>query len=54
MANGKGWKVTAVASLGLSAILVTLIIIVYKWSSTTMIVFVRHGERNGLGPAKSR
>jgi broad specificity phosphatase PhoE len=46
MANGKGWKALTIASLSLSALLVTAVIIVYWWSSTTVILLVRHAERD--------
>ncbi|MGQ0540471.1 MAG: phosphoglycerate mutase family protein [Blastocatellia bacterium] len=46
MANGKGWKISTIASLGLSAILITAVIVVYFWSSTTVILLVRHAERD--------
>ena len=46
METGKGWKVLTIASLSLSALLVSAVIIVYWWSSTTVILLVRHAERD--------
>lgn len=46
MANGKGWKALTIASLGISAILVTAVIVIYWYSSTTVILLVRHADRN--------
>lgn len=46
MANGKGWKALTIASLGLSALLITAVIVVYWRGSTTVILLVRHAERD--------
>lgn len=46
MANGKGWKALTISSLVLSAVLITGMILIYWRSSTTVVLVIRHGERN--------
>lgn len=46
MASGKGWKALAISSLATTIVMLIGVVIVYLWSSTTVILLVRHVERD--------
>jgi broad specificity phosphatase PhoE len=50
MANGKAWKRIGVSSSILLALLLAGITIIYWKSSTTVVLVVRHAERNNSAP----
>lgn len=46
MASGKGWKALAISALALTAVVITGLIVIYWRGSTTIVLLVRHGERD--------